>query len=171
MFGHTNLYGSMSDHLETENTALPLPTSSRRRIMVSLRKMAEQDTGAVLQLEIKEEQPGYVSPIEQILARGEPSRDDHLLEMGGEMIGFFIIDHAYPQTYAFAQPGDMGLLAYVVDAKQQGKGVGTAGVKALSADLQDQYPTARAVVLTVHGNNVLVIQSDVQGGVEDTQQL
>jgi predicted acetyltransferase len=139
--------------------------------MVSLRKMEEQDTGAVLQLEIKEEQTGYVSPIEQILARVEPSRDYYLLEMDGNIVGFFIIDNAYTQKHAFAKPEDIGLLAYFVDAKHQGKGVGKAGVKALYPYLQDQYPNALSVVLTVNCKNLPAIKSYLQGGFEDTEQL
>jgi RimJ/RimL family protein N-acetyltransferase len=91
--------------------------------------------------------------------------------MGGDIIGFFIIDTAYAQKYAFAQPGDIGLLAYFVDARHQGKGFGKAGVKALYPYLQAQYPNALSVVLTVNCRNLPAIKSYLQGGFEDTQQL
>lgn len=139
--------------------------------MITLRNMTEQDTAAVLQLTITEEQTGYVSPIAQILTRGTPSREYHLLEAEGTVVGFFIIDTAYAQQYPFAQPGDLGLLAYFVDATHQGKGFGTAGVQALASYLHTHYPRACAVVLTVNCRNLPAIKSYVQGGFADTQEL
>jgi hypothetical protein len=89
--------------------------------MVSLRKMQEQDTKAVLQLQIKEEQTGYVSLIEQMLAKGEPSRDYHLLECGGLIVGFFIIDNAYRRSMHLQSQETLGCLATLSMQNSKGR--------------------------------------------------
>ncbi len=139
--------------------------------MVSLRRMENQDFQKVLQLQIKAEQTQYVSPIATMLLNQQPSEDCHLLMLEDEIVGFFFIDRDYSQHYDFAEPGEIGLLGYFVDANHQGQGIGKAGVRALKNYLQIQYPQSRSVVLTVNYKNTGAIKAYLAGGFEDTLQL
>jgi RimJ/RimL family protein N-acetyltransferase len=139
--------------------------------VIFLRKMEDQDIENVLELEIKEEQTQYVSPITTMLSTLEPSEDCHLLVKEDEIVGFFLIDQNYSHRYDFSEPGEIGLLGYFVDATHQGQGIGKAGVRALKAYLQIQYPDAQAVILTVNCRNLGAIKTYLAGGFEDTQQL
>jgi len=133
--------------------------------------MENRDIERVLQLEIKEQQTQYVSPITTMLSTLEPTENCHLLVRGDEIVGFFLIDQNYSHRYDFSEAGEIGLLGYFVDAMHQGRGIGKAGVQALKAYLQIQYPEALAVVLTVNCKNLGAINTYLAGGFEDTQQL
>ncbi len=92
----------------------------------------------------------------------------HAILSGDLPVGFFRIDHAYAQVHGFAEAGDLGLRNVIIDAGQQGKGLGTAAIRALPAYLRPLYPQARRLWLTVNLLNPAAIASYRKAGFQDT---
>ena len=133
-----------------------------------IRRMEEKDIFMVLRLEIKENQTGYVSPIEKMLGNLEADEECHLLEYDTEIIGFFLTDQNYWQKYDFSGQGEIGFLGFFIDASHQGRGLGKVAVKGLKPYLKSSYPEADGVVLTVNIKNKAAIKVYLAGGFEDT---
>lgn len=66
---------------------------------------------------------------------------------------------------------DLGLTGYFVDQRQQGRGIGTGGVRALRDYLRREFPDAAAVVLTVNVQNSGAVKAYRRGGFVDTGDL
>lgn len=85
-----------------------------------------------------------------------------LVEVGCLMIK---IDLAYASIYSFCPDNGLGLRSFVIDTKQQGKGVGTAAVKALLVYLRENYPCYSAVYLTVNCQNIAAHMCYLKGAI------
>jgi len=94
--------------------------------------------------------------------------DIHLIVSDGVLAGMFRIDRDFSREHDFVQPGTYGLRSMIVDARQQGQGIGTAMIRALPAHLAQHYPQAESVFLTVNKRNPAARRSYLRGGFVDT---
>ena len=95
----------------------------------------------------------------------------HAIVLGKRAVGFFKIDRNYPARYPFANKGDLGLRAFLVDKDQQGRGIATAAVAAFPAYLPTHYPDAPSLVLSVNRANPAAIACYLNGGFCDTGEI
>jgi RimJ/RimL family protein N-acetyltransferase len=86
---------------------------------------------------------------------------------GGDPVGFFVLD---PSGVPGGQgiPASVGLRAFFVDARHQGRGIGGAALAALPRFTRTRFPTARAVVLTVNVGNSIARRAYLHAGFRDT---
>jgi RimJ/RimL family protein N-acetyltransferase len=84
-----------------------------------------------------------------------------------EPVGFFVLDAAgVPGGHGI--PDSVGLRAFFVDARHQGRGCGTAALAALPEFTRTHFPSARAVVLTVNTSNEAARRVYARAGFRDT---
>ena len=133
--------------------------------------MKPQDEAEVLKLSVTETQKPYVGTIDEVFANLTPQRDCHVLEVGEDIVGFFIIDRAYAEQYDFCEAGHLGFRAYFIDQHHQGQGYGKASVYLLHDYLMAEYPAYPAVVLTVNCRNGKARQLYLDGGFVDNGEL
>lgn len=86
---------------------------------------------------------------------GDPQRQLITVLRGGEVAGAFVLAvGASRDRYLTApDPDAVALSSLSVDAAQQGRGVGTAAMRALPGLVRALYPQARRVILVVNQRN------------------
>ena len=86
---------------------------------------------------------------------GDPQRQLITVLRGGEVAGAFVLAvGASRDRYLTApDPDAVALSSLSVDAAQQGRGVGTAAMRALPGLVRALYPLARRVILVVNQRN------------------
>ncbi len=128
--------------------------------------LAERDR--VAHLTVRPDQLRFSGTVAEAFDTPQPDMDFHVILADGVAAGFFKIDRGYPVAYGFAEKGDLGLRAVIVDATRQGKGIGTAAMSALPAYLRPLYPQAPRLWLTVNLVNTVAIASYLKAGFVDT---
>lgn len=117
---------------------------------VTLIPLALSDHDRVAHLAVHPDQLRFSGTVAEAFDSPQKGVDFHAMLMGDTPVGFFKIDRTYPAEHGFAEPGDLGLRAVIVDAARQGQGIGTAAMRALPGYLRALYPTARRLWLTVN---------------------
>lgn len=135
---------------------------------VTLIPLALSDRDRVAHLAVHPDQLRFSGTVAEAFDSPQKGVDFHAMLMGDTPVGFFKIDRTYPAEHGFAEPGDLGLRAVIVDAARQGQGIGTAAIRALPGYLRALYPTARRLWLTVNLQNPAAIASYRKGGFRDT---
>lgn len=121
--------------------------------MITLEKLTSANRQAVKNVVLAQEQIKYAGTAEEFLAEASETVHLHVIKFDHQVVGFFKIDVAYSQSYAFCPPTAVGLRAFVIGLYWQGKGVGSAAVKALFPYLQQYYSSYQTVYLTVNCKN------------------
>ncbi|WP_308811172.1 GNAT family N-acetyltransferase [Photobacterium profundum] len=75
----------------------------------------------------------------------------HVVLVDDAVVGFFVIDTA---NYGFCSKGALGLRAFFIDSRHQGKGYGKFSVAALKPYLQQAYSQNSKIYLTVNCKNL-----------------
>lgn len=86
---------------------------------------------------------------------GDPQRQLVTILRGGEVVGAFVLavgEHR-DRYLTGPDPDAVALSSLSVDAAQQGRGVGTAAMRALPGLVRALYPLARRVILIVNQRN------------------
>ena len=135
---------------------------------VTLCPLTLADRARVAHLAVHPEQVRFSGTVAEAFDTPQPDVDFHAILAADTPVGFFKIDRGYPAAHGFAEPGDLGLRAVIVDAARQGKGIGTAAMRALPAYLRGLYPQARRLWLTVNLQNPAAIASYRKAGFQDT---
>jgi RimJ/RimL family protein N-acetyltransferase len=137
-------------------------------VSVTLLPLAVGDHDLVAHLRVHPDQVRFSGTIAAAFETAHPDLDFHAILAGSTPVGFFKIDRGYANLHGFADTGDLGLRNVIIDAAQQGQGLGTAAMRALPAYLGKAYPQARRLWLTVNLKNPAAIASYRKGGFTDT---
>jgi len=89
------------------------------------------------------------------------------LDDDGEPVAFMILDSG-PSMIAVHRPGTVGVRGFYVDARHQGRGIGTAVLRALPGYVREHYPHADRIALTVNVSNETAQRAYVRAGFVDT---
>lgn len=135
---------------------------------VTLAPLTLDDRDRVAHLTVHPDQLRFAGTVAEAFDKPRSDLDFHAILQGDDAVGFFKIDRGYPLAHGFAQPGDLGLRAVIVNATKQGQGIGTAAMRALPGYLRGRYPQARRLWLTVNLQNPVAIASYRRGGFQDT---
>ena len=139
--------------------------------MIQLSRIQLSDWHRVAHLAVSEDQRAFVSTMAELYEIAAPEFHFHVIEVDGEVVGFFNLDVVYGDRYDFAEPGDLGLRSYLIDERHQGKGYGKAACQALGAYLRNHYANHPAIVLTVNCRNQGAYKAYLSAGFEDTGAL
>lgn len=122
----------------------------------------------IADLTLPPEQHEFSAPPAQALAAAHGRRDGHLIQDGGQIVGFFGIDPDYPEVHDFAETGSVGLRMFSIDYRHQGRGVASAACRLLRDYLRQHYPLAHACYLTVNHRNPRARAAYLSGEFQDT---
>lgn len=137
---------------------------------LSLSPITDANRTKFLSVSVLPDQIKFSGTVAEAYGSAEEGIDFHGIWLGDQPVGFFKIDRLYHTRYPFAGERELGLRAFMIDANQQGQGIATRAVEALSAYIPQHYPDAQAVVLTVNMANPGAIRCYLKGGFEDTSE-
>src|SRR5688500_13108000 len=103
-------------------------------------------------LRVAPEQYSFVGDIAFNLvdAERDPRSDAMAILEGDEVVGFYRLDYA-PTIVAWQPvPASVGLRAFMIDRRHQGRGFGTLAIAACCADLRRRHPERRLLALNVN---------------------
>lgn len=135
--------------------------------VVTLAPYTPDQRDAVCALKVAPEQVVFSGQAEQFVTDPSPDMDIHVIHADSALVGFFRIDLDYARIHDFAAPGDLGLRSVIVDHRHQGRGIGSAMIRALPAYVARHYPTATDIWLTVNLRNPGARKSYLNGGFVD----
>lgn len=140
--------------------------------MLSIVKLTEPEREKVLALSVDDSQLKYVGTTEEILRELPSSCIAHVIKFGEEVVGFFLLDFNYSDSYEFAcDKPCIGLRGYLIDARQQGKGHGVQAVKLLPDYVKSQFPDVCKIYLTVNCKNPIAKMCYEKAGFVDGGEL
>lgn len=139
--------------------------------MINIKIMQPYHHNKVSQLKVDEAQLKYVGTIEEILLNASAEVHPHIIQVEDEIVGLFLIDTTYGQSYDFAASDSLGLRGYFIDSRFQGRGYGKGAVKLMPDYLREQYPEKSDIYLTVNCLNPNARKCYLSGGFVDTEQL
>ena len=139
--------------------------------MINIEKLNASHLSAIHHITLAEEQIKFASSVDAFLADGSETTHRHVIKYHDDVDGFFKIDIAYSSTFAFCSEPSVGLRTFVIDAKLQGKGIGSNAVKALLPYLKENYPHYHSLYLTVNCQNPGAVSCYQKAGLQDTGQL
>jgi GNAT superfamily N-acetyltransferase len=130
-------------------------------------------SAGVCALQVTAEQAAYVGdPVFNLgNALQDPLSEAMAILSGDAVVGFYRLDFS-PNAITgrpFAA-GSVGLRAFLVDRRQQGRGLGTRAAIAMCIDLAQRHPQRRVLLLAVHGRNRAAIATYHKAGFVDTGQ-
>ncbi len=135
-----------------------------RAARVSLAPLASEWLKEVRGLKPLPDQEQFSGTASHILADARAGVDFHAILDGGRPVGLFKIDRDYEDGRHFAEPGAWGLRGVMIGADYQGRGVGSAAFRVLSAYLRTVYPDLNRLWLTVNCRNSHARQTYLRGG-------
>ncbi|WP_386680811.1 GNAT family N-acetyltransferase [Loktanella sp. R86503] len=135
---------------------------------VTLAPYTSSQRDALIALAVAPEQEQFSDQPARLLNQPGDTADLHLIYDAAALVGMFRIDPQFARTHDFAPANAFGLRSVIVDRAHQGRGIGTAMIRALPAYLMVQYPAARQLYLTVNLRNPAARASYLRGGFHDT---
>jgi RimJ/RimL family protein N-acetyltransferase len=139
--------------------------------MMKIEKLSEKYLQQALALKVSGEQLKFVGTVQEIFENMPETGHKHVVLVGEEVVGFFVIDTAYSENYDFCSKGALGLRAFFIDSRYQGKGYGKSSVVALKPYLQQAYSQYSKVYLTVNCTNSSAYRCYSRSGFTDTNDL
>ncbi|WP_394126081.1 GNAT family N-acetyltransferase [Vibrio hepatarius] len=138
--------------------------------MVKLAPLKTELLEQVIQLSVAEQQLPYVGTIDEVLINADEHTHPHIVLKHDQVIGIFLIDMVYSQSYEFAESGSLGFRAFLIDQHQQGQGYGGKVMGQLRGYLAQHYPNHHSIYLTVNCKNTNAYQCYVKNGFHDTNE-
>ncbi len=136
--------------------------------MVDIERLNEAHVPAVKKVRLSDEQIPFAGTAEEFLSSGNETTHLHILRSHGEVVGFFKIDTAYPESHSFCPQNTLGLRTFAISENHQGKGMGTSAIRALFPYLKQTYAAFQSIYLTVNCKNPAARACYLKGGFEDT---
>jgi len=140
-------------------------------MQISFGPLGPGDYEKVAHIAVAPEQVRFSGTVEDAFASPSPTLDFYAIELDGNPVGFFKIDLDYQREHGFALPGELGLRTVMLETAQQGKGVASQSLRALPAFLNEHYPEATSLALTVNTANAGAIRCYISSGFSDTGEL
>ena len=140
--------------------------------MINIQRMESQrHLKYVERLKVESEQLKFVGTIEEILSGLEPECEAHVILNDNEVVGFFLLDLGFAKRYGFAESDCVGLRAFFIDHRHQGKRYGTKAIEQLRHHVKKYYPKTSSIYLTVNCKNPVARSCYLKAGFEDTAEL
>ncbi|MBL1269712.1 MAG: GNAT family N-acetyltransferase [Halomonas sp.] len=136
--------------------------------MIKLEKLNASDIPVLRSITVHDDQVKFVGTAKDFLADKNKSTHLHVIKHNDQLIGCFKIDIAYADDYDFCTEGSIGLRTFLIDARQQGRGLGTSAVKALFPYLKENYANYPRLYLTVNCKNPAAYTCYQKAGFHET---
>ncbi|MCB5198536.1 GNAT family N-acetyltransferase [Loktanella sp. TSTF-M6] len=135
---------------------------------VTLAPYTSDQRDALCALAVGPEQERFSSQPRLLLENPQDGIDVHLIYVDATLVGMFRIDRDFSREHPQVPSGAYGLRSMIIDQRHQGRGIGTAMIRALPAYMAQRYPQATQIYLTVNLRNPGARRSYLNGGFTDT---
>ncbi len=140
--------------------------------MVTIEKYTPIRHEQVCSLRVLEEQSQFtVGNIGEMLTSLKPTELPHLILADDKVVGFFLFDAGYSDSYDFCPKDALGVRALLVDHRYQGQGIAKQAISQFSHFAKCHFPTFQALYLTVNCRNNTAYQCYLKAGFEDMNEL
>ncbi|MGH8082331.1 MAG: GNAT family N-acetyltransferase [Lysobacter sp.] len=150
------------------------PSPSPAPAAVSVRVVSPMLAPSVRALQVAPEQLQYVGDTGYNLEQTRLDRHSEAMAVlaGERVVGFYRLDFSVDAIAGrpLGEPS-VGLRAYVIDQREQGRGYGTGAMIACAQDLRLRYPERRLLALTVNVRNRAAYGVYLKAGFADTGEL
>ncbi|MEH6421645.1 GNAT family N-acetyltransferase [Pseudomonas sp. CGJS7] len=158
----------------TVTTDSPARAPSSIAAPVSVSVVSPMLAPAVRALQVAPEQLRFVGDTSYNLdqTRLDPNSEAMAVLAGERVVGFYRLDFSVEAIAgrALGEPS-VGLRAYAIDQREQGRGYGKAAMLACVEDLRRRYPERRLLALTVNVQNPSAYGVYLKVGFVDTGEL
>ncbi len=140
--------------------------------MISIEKYSVNREHEANLLSVKPEQSEFtVGNVDDVISSLKEHEHPHLIISNDEVVGFFLLDLSYTETYGFSDSKALGVRALLVDRRFQGQGVATKAINLLPSYVVKHYPDFQVLQLTVNCRNKPAYNCYCKCGFEDTGDL
>lgn len=139
--------------------------------MITLTPLPADSVARVLHLELRDDQRGFVHPIQDMVREIKDGLEMHAVDRDGQTVGFFKIDVFPDKDLGFVRPCDLNLRGFLIGAQYQRQGIASAALAKLPDYLRTFYPAQKSVVLTVNATNPHARHVYLTGGFTDTGEV
>ena len=140
--------------------------------MITIEKYNLERKSEVDLLCVKPEQQTFtVGDIGDFISSLKSHEHPYLIISDGNVVGFFVLDFLYTETYGFGDAKALGIRALFVDHHFQGKGIATKALNLLPSYVVTHYPDFEVLQLTVNCRNTFAYSCYCKCGFEDTGNL
>lgn len=150
------------------------PSQSASPAAVRVSVVSPMLAPSVRTLRVAPEQLQYVGNTAYNLEQTRLDRHSEAMAVlaGERVVGFYRLDFSVDAIAGrpLGEPS-VGLRAYVIDQREQGRGYGTAAMRACADDLRRRHPDRRLLALTVNVRNRSAYAVYLKAGFADTGEL
>ena len=140
--------------------------------MVTIEKYTPARYESVSKLRVLQEQIQFtVADIGEMLNSLKPNELPHLIVLDDLVVGFFLFDTAYCDSYDFCLKNSLGVRALLLDHHFQGQGIAKQAIGQFANFARRHFPEFQALYLTVNCRNTAAYQCYLKAGFEDTGEL
>ncbi|AIY67352.1 GNAT family N-acetyltransferase [Pseudoalteromonas piratica] len=139
--------------------------------MITIEKLMPQYLEGLKQVALAEAQVQFACSASDFLKECNANVHLYVVVMDSKVVGFFKLDCDYSKTHAFCPSDGVGLRSFVIDQKQQGKGIGQSALQSLISYLKQEYKTYNWLYLTVNCKNALAKKCYQKAGFIEQEQL
>ncbi|NVC95947.1 GNAT family N-acetyltransferase [Vibrio natriegens] len=140
--------------------------------MISIEKYSDKWKSQVGFLSVKQEQAEFtVSNVDDVIPTLQQHEHPFLIIENDKVVGFFLLDLSYSETYNFGNEKALGIRSLLIDQRSQGKGIATQAIKLLPDYVRSNYPDFQSLELTVNCRNKAAYHCYSKCGFADTGKL
>ncbi|QPB85579.1 GNAT family N-acetyltransferase [Pseudoalteromonas rubra] len=121
--------------------------------MITIKKLRPADIEAVKSIELASEQVCFAGTAQEFLEEICETTHLHVIYHQDTLVGYFKLDLAYAEKFAYCPTGALGIRAFVIGQQYQGKGLGSAAMVAVLGYLAEHYAQFRWLYLGVNCQN------------------
>ncbi|MGC7893686.1 GNAT family N-acetyltransferase [Vibrio anguillarum] len=140
--------------------------------MLFIEKYNKSRDAEVEKLRVKAEQVQFtVDRLGEFILSLKEDEHPHLIIENEQVVGFFVLDLSYSDTYSFSDPKVLGIRALLIDQNHQGLGIASKAMNLLPSYVISNYPGFERLQLTVNCRNKAAYNFYLKCGFEDTGNL
>ena len=132
--------------------------------MVKVRVLADSDRSFLKKIELDDSQSMFANSATEFMDGESDAWELFVIELDERVVGYFKIDTEYAAKMDFCPTQGVGLRDFVVDPKEQGKGVGRRAIAALIQYLDKYYVDYSEIYLTVNCKNIGAVRCYLRAG-------
>ncbi|WP_218313670.1 GNAT family N-acetyltransferase [Halomonas sp. 18071143] len=140
--------------------------------MLIIEKYNKSRDAEVEKLRVKPEQAQFtVDRLGEFILSLKEDEHPHVIMENDQVVGFFVLDLSYSDTYSFSDPKALGVRALLIDQNHQGLGIASKTLNLLPSYVASNYPDFERLQLTVNCRNKAAYNCYLKCGFEDTGSL
>lgn len=140
--------------------------------MISIEQYTNQRKDEVNLLRVKPEQTAFtIGNVGEFISALLPHEHPYLIIRNGSVVGFFLLDLLYTETYGFSEEKVLGIRSLLIDQRFQRQGIANQAIRLLPSYVVTHYPNFTMLQLTVNCRNKAAYECYRQCGFEALEEL